>query len=60
MPSAAGKAFLASGEALIEGMKNSEDYKEKIRQNLDKYLTKERDRALFDLDKKPSTAKQKN
>lgn len=48
------------GSMVIEGMKNSEDYKEKIRQNLDKYLTKERDRALFDLDKKPSTAKQKN
>lgn len=37
------------GAMILEGMKNSEDYDLKIRQNLDKYLTKNNDRALFGL-----------
>lgn len=37
------------GAMVLEGMKNSEDYETKIRQNLDKYLTKNKDRVLFGL-----------
>lgn len=37
------------GAMVLEGMKNSDDYKEKIIQNLDKYLTKNKDRNLFGL-----------
>ncbi len=37
------------GAMVLEGMKNSEEYETKIRQNLDKYLTKNKDRVLFGL-----------
>ncbi|MEG3696101.1 hypothetical protein V5098_23585 [Vibrio coralliirubri] len=37
------------GAMVLEGMKNSEEYESKIRQNLDKYLTKNKDRVLFGL-----------
>ncbi len=37
------------GAMVLEGMKNSEEYEAKIRQNLDKYLTKNKDRVLFGL-----------
>jgi DNA repair exonuclease SbcCD ATPase subunit len=37
------------GAMIIEGMKNSAEYETKIRQNLDKYLTKNKDRVLFGL-----------
>lgn len=37
------------GAMIIEGMKNSAEYEAKIKQNLDKYLTKNKDRILFGL-----------
>ena len=37
------------GAMVIEGMKNSDEYASKIQQNLDKYLTKNKDRVLFNL-----------
>ena len=37
------------GAMVLDGMKNNEEYKTKIIQNLDKYLTKNRDRVLFGL-----------
>ncbi|MGG6322010.1 hypothetical protein [Vibrio cholerae] len=37
------------GAMVLDGMKNSEEYEAKIRQNLDKYLTKNKDRVLFGL-----------
>ena len=37
------------GAMVLDGMKNSEEYETKIRQNLDKYLTKNKDRVLFGL-----------
>lgn len=37
------------GAMIIEGMKNSAEYEAKIKQNLDKYLTKNKDRVLFGL-----------
>lgn len=37
------------GAMVLEGMKNSEEYEQKILKNLDQYLTKERDRKLFEL-----------
>ena len=37
------------GAMILEGMKNSEDYNSKIMNNLDKYLTKNKDRVLFGL-----------
>ena len=38
------------GAMVLEGMKNSEEYEQKILKNLDQYLTKERDRKLFELE----------
>ena len=37
------------GAMVLDGMKNNGDYKTKILQNLDKYLTKNKDRVLFEL-----------
>jgi len=37
------------GAMVLDGMKNSDDYKAKILQNLEKYLTKNKDRVLFGL-----------
>ncbi|MGL5394174.1 MAG: hypothetical protein ACRDBQ_02740 [Shewanella sp.] len=37
------------GAMVLDGMKNSDDYNSKIIQNLDKYLTKNKDRILFGL-----------
>jgi aspartokinase len=37
------------GAMVIDGMKNSDEYASKIQQNLDKYLTKNKDRILFGL-----------
>lgn len=37
------------GAMVLEGMKNSEEYETKIMQNLDKYLTKNKDREIFNL-----------
>lgn len=39
------------GAMVMDGMEKNEEYKNKIMQNLNKYLSSEKDRALFDLDK---------
>lgn len=37
------------GAMVLERMERESDYKEQVSKTLDKYLTKERDRELFDL-----------
>ena len=37
------------GAMVLERMERESDYKEQVSKTLDKYLTKERDRNLFDL-----------
>lgn len=37
------------GAMVLEGMRNSESYENNIKSNLDKYLTKDKDRNLFNL-----------
>lgn len=37
------------GAMILDGMKNSAEYEQKILKNLDQYLTQEKDRKLFKL-----------